>query len=133
MTARTLRLAVALYSVVIVLAAAAATHGGANSAGAYVIVGFAVTLVLNVLFPHLGATLWFRTYAPGTATALFLNLPLGVWLIIDSAATGFIDVGAFRTRGPAVVLASVVLVPVVLAASRRLTTGSTGRVPASMG
>ncbi len=130
-TAHAFRMAVALYSLVVVLAAAAATHGGAKSAGAYLIVGFAVTMVCNVLFPHLGASLWLRTYAPGTATALLLNLPLGLWFVMNSAATGFIDVGAFRTRGPAIVLAAVVLVPVLLALSQRLTAGSSNAAPAS--
>ena len=53
------------------------------------VAGFAGMLWLNVLFPHLIATLYFRKYAPGVVTALLINLPLTsqiLWQLYDSGA-----------------------------------------------
>lgn len=41
-----------------------------------VVTGFAGMLFLNVFFPHLMATLYFKKYAPGVITGLLINLPL---------------------------------------------------------
>ena len=49
---------------------------GPQSAAAYTLAGYAMAMLLNAFFPHLLATLALRRYAPGTATALLLNLPV---------------------------------------------------------
>ena len=56
-------------------AALAANIGGKGSLGAYLVCGYAVAMLLNVVFPHLLASLAMREYAPGTLTALLLNAP----------------------------------------------------------
>ncbi len=43
--------------------------------------GFALGVAINAIVPHLAMTLMRRSYMPGTATALLLNLPLAVFLI----------------------------------------------------
>lgn len=57
------------FAVVVLTAAAAATAlaanlGGKGSAGAYLVCGYALAMLLNVPFPHLIATLVLRQYAP---------------------------------------------------------------------
>ena len=39
--------------------------------------GFILMMVINVIFPHMLATVALRRYAPGTITGLILNLPVG--------------------------------------------------------
>ncbi len=43
--------------------------------------GFALVMVINVVFPHLALSLSKRSYSPGVGTAILFNLPLGALLI----------------------------------------------------
>ncbi len=43
--------------------------------------GFILMMVVNVIFPHLLATIALRRYAPGTITGLILNLPVGLYIL----------------------------------------------------
>jgi hypothetical protein len=43
--------------------------------------GFIMIMVLNAVFPHLAATIRLRQYAPGTITAIVLNLPIGLHIL----------------------------------------------------
>ncbi len=45
---------------------------------------FVAMMVLNVIFPHLLATILLRKYAPGLISGLLLNLPIGLYLIIEN-------------------------------------------------
>ncbi|MCE9598010.1 MAG: HXXEE domain-containing protein [Spirochaetia bacterium] len=57
-----------------------------------VVSGFAGMLLLNVLFPHLLATILLRQYAPGVVTGLLLNLPLTLFILIRGIRLGWISV-----------------------------------------
>jgi hypothetical protein len=48
----------------------------------YIYLGFIAMMVLNVLFPHLIATIILKRYAPGTITGLLLNAPIGIYLLV---------------------------------------------------
>lgn len=48
-----------------------------------IFLGFVTMMVLNTLFPHLIATVVLKRYAPGLITGLFLNLPIGLFIIIN--------------------------------------------------
>lgn len=98
------RFAAAVLSVVALLAAWLASSGGAHSLGAYFIAGYAAAMVLNAFLPHLVATLVLRAYAPGTATAMLCNLPLGGWLLCRSLAGHWIEPVVFAVSGPLTVL-----------------------------
>lgn len=98
------RVAAAVLSFVALLAAWCASIGGAHSLGAYFIAGYAAAMVLNVFLPHVAATLALRAYAPGTATALLCNLPLGSWLLYRSFAERRIEPSVFAVSGPLTVL-----------------------------
>lgn len=98
------RFAAAMLSLVALLAAWLASAGGAHSLGAYFIAGYAAAMVLNVFVPHVAATVALRAYAPGTATALLCNLPLGGWLVYRSLAEHWIEPTVFAVSGPLTVL-----------------------------
>ena len=49
---------------------------GKRSLWAYLLFGYAVAMLVNVLLPHIPATLVFREYTPGVVTAVLINLPI---------------------------------------------------------
>ena len=53
----------------------------------YFVSSFAGMLFLNVFFPHLIASIYFKQFSPGVVSALLINLPLSgylLWLIFKS-------------------------------------------------
>ncbi|MBI5841166.1 MAG: HXXEE domain-containing protein [Chloroflexi bacterium] len=70
----------------------------------YAFYGFILMMSLNVVFPHLVATIVLRRYSPGLLTGLFLNLPFGVFLIRDGLSKGIVLLYLF---GSAMVLSAV--------------------------
>ena len=87
--------------------------GGKGSVGAYLVGGYAFAMLLNVVFPHLLATLFKREYAPGTATAIALNLPISSMLLYQGFEEGFIEQSMFVYAGPMVVIGLLLLIPML--------------------
>ena len=117
---REFRFAVAVITVLAYVAAYFATSGGKGSIGAYIISGYALAMLLNVLFPHLIATLAMRRYAPGTATALLFNFPITSLLLYQSFHQGYVEKSKYLYIGPIVVVGIVLLIPVLFVVGRRL-------------
>jgi hypothetical protein len=55
----------------------------------YIYCGFIGMMILNVLFPHVIATIILRKYAPGTITGIMLNFPIGMTLLVQKIASGY--------------------------------------------
>jgi hypothetical protein len=108
---REFRFAVTVLSILAVLCALLANMQGPQSLGAYAVSGYALTMLLNVLFPHLIATLALRRYVPGTATALLLNLPVTAALLHAAIVDGWIDLDRFLITGPVIVVLIVASIP----------------------
>jgi len=121
------RVALAALSGVFVCVAVAATIGGPRSIGAYLIAGVALAMVVNAFAPHLTATIASRRYAPGTATAIALNLPLGVMLICSSLKYGDVDPAVFVYAGPITAIGVLALVPPFVLLARKVTGRWNGR------
>lgn len=49
---------------------------GKRSVWAYLLFGYIATMLANVLLPHIPATLAFRQYTPGVASAILINFPV---------------------------------------------------------
>jgi uncharacterized membrane protein len=120
------RFAVAVLSAAVLIAAWLATVGGPRSFGAYFIAGYGLTMALNVFIPHVAATVALRSYAPGTATGLLFNLPLGSLLVYRSLIEGYVEPSVFAIAGPVTVLCIVASIPLLFAAGRKLTLSSSG-------
>ncbi len=69
-------------------------------------------LFVNAL-GHLGQTIFYRDYSPGTATGLGVNVPLAVYLYQRASREGQLSARQLRQ---AAALGTVLLFPVVLAA-----------------
>ena len=117
---REFRFAVSVLTALAYFVAYLAASGGKESLGAYLVTGYALAMLLNILFPHLLATVIMRRYAPGTATAFLLNLPITVLLLRQAIQGGYIQLSRFLWAGPLVVGAILGAVPVLFAIGRRL-------------
>ena len=118
------RFGAVVLSVVVLVAALSASIGGARSVGAYLISGYALAMVLNVFIPHVVATIALRAYAPGTATALLFNLPLGGWLVYRSLIEGYVEPRVFAVAGPITVVCLIASIPLLFAIGTKLTNAS---------
>jgi hypothetical protein len=117
--ASTFRFAAATLSVLLVLLTVFGSLSRPGAVGAYLMVGYVLAMVLNVVVPHAFVTIVQRRYMPGTATALLLNLPLGLLYLHRALGTGYIELRTFLWTGPAVVIALILLTPLLFALVRR--------------
>lgn len=117
--AREFRFAVGVLTALAYIAVCLSVVGGKESVGAYLIAGYALAMLLNVFFPHLLATLIMRQYAPGTATALLLNLPITVLLLYQGFQQSYVRLSTFVWAGPLVVAAILGMIPLLFGIGRR--------------
>lgn len=54
----------------------------------YLFFGFVSMMVLNTIFPHLIATIVLKKYAPGLVTGILLNVPIGLYILMNKIHTG---------------------------------------------
>ena len=112
---------------VVVLTLSAYVCAGLSTAGSvigtYLLCGYALAMLLNVFIPHLAATAVMRRYAPGTATAVCLNLPITVLLIRRAVAEHRIALATFAWAGPLTVIVIVLSIPLLFAIGRRFRLG----------
>lgn len=96
--------------------------------GVYLVSGYALAMALNVVFPHLLATIAMRRYMPGTASAVLLNLPLAGLLLRSAFVDEQASAATFAWAGPLTAIAMVASIPVLFALGRMLAgRGATGR------
>jgi hypothetical protein len=119
-TAQVFRTAVIILSALFVTVTVAASVSRPGSIAAYLMAGYALAMVLNVFAPHVLATVATRRYMPGTATAVLLNLPLGLLYLSRTLAEAHVTLPTFYWAGPAVVLGMLALLPGLFAVGRRL-------------
>lgn len=119
--------AVVVLSLVLVAFAGAATLAGSRSAWTYLFTGYVLTMVANAVIPHTLVTLTQRRYMPGTATALLLNLPLGLLFLKQAIAERFVEWPTIVWVAPLVALAIVASIPALFAAGRCLFGGKHAR------
>lgn len=100
--------------------AVAALAKGRGSVPAYLFFGYAFAMAANAFMPHLIATIVRRSYMPGTATGLLLNLPLGVLLLRRGVAEGWVAKRTLVWVAPAFALLLVAAIPVLFAMGRAL-------------
>ena len=119
-TAFQFRLAVAALSALLVVVVVLARAAGDGSVFAYLLAGYAFAMVLNVVFPHLLATVAMRSYMPGTATAMLFNAPLGILLLMQMLEQGSVQMAVLAWAAPLVALVLVGAIPVLFALAGRL-------------
>jgi hypothetical protein len=98
--------------------ACAAMAAAGSTLGVYLVCGYALAMAANAFVPHLAATVALRRYAPGTATGVLLNLPIGVGLIAAAASEGRIAWPTFVWAGQMTMVALVAAIRPLLALGR---------------
>jgi len=114
------RFAVAVFSMSLVCVVVAASVARPGSLAAYLLSGYVLAMVLNVLAPHLVATIATGRYMPGTATAILFNLPLGCLFLKRALSGHYIELKVFAWSGPAVALTIAASIPLLLAIGRKV-------------
>ena len=114
------RFAVSILSLLLVLVAALATWQGYQSVPAYLFAGYVFAMVVNVLLPHVAASIALRSYMPGTGTALLLNLPLGGLFLFRALKEGFVVPQVFAWSAPLTALGILASIPLLFILGRRL-------------
>jgi len=114
------RFAVSVLSGLLIVIATAASFSQAGSIAAYLMSGYVLAMVLNVLIPHVLASVIMRKYMPGTATAVLLNLPFGLLYLRQALSEHSIELQVFYWVGPLVVLSILASIPVLFAVGRKL-------------
>ena len=94
--------------------------GGKGSIGAYLVSGYALAMLLNVVFPHLIATIVLKKYAPGLITAMLLNLPVTICLLYYAVAEKYIELRLFYIFGPVVTLGILGMIPVLFGIGKHI-------------
>ena len=102
-----------------------AVLAGPQSVGAYLLAGYALAMLLNVVMPHVLATMVLRRYMPGLSTALALNLPVTILLLRSSFAQGYVSFPTFAYYGVAVCVALVTSIPVLFRIGEKVGSSST--------
>ncbi|MFZ0546934.1 MAG: HXXEE domain-containing protein [Candidatus Promineifilaceae bacterium] len=74
---------------------AVAAHAGRGNVAVYLVLGLALTMWLNIYYPHVGSTIDLGRYGPGLVTAILINLPLMPFLIWRAIHDGYVDGGRF--------------------------------------
>jgi len=74
----------------------------------------AVTLLLNVLVPHVPAAIALGGYAPGVGTAVLVNLPFSIYFLHRSSREGVIDGRGIGILAGIGILLLVLVVPLLL-------------------
>jgi Protein of unknown function with HXXEE motif len=120
--AKEFRFAVAILSAALVGITTVTSVTGAGSLAAYLLAGYALSMIINGLVPHTIATVAMRRYMPGTATAVLLNLPLGCLLLIRALSENYIQLKVFVWSGPLFALLMLASLPILFAVGKRLRT-----------
>jgi hypothetical protein len=98
-------------------------RSGPRSVGASLSGGLAVMLVANAVVPHLAATVALRRYAPGTATAVAVNVPVAISLLRQELAERYVTPASLARGGVAMTGLMALQIPVLFRLGRRLFDG----------
>jgi len=82
------------------------------------ITGYALAMLLNVVFPHFIATVVLRRYAPGIVTALLLNFPITFLLLRRAVLEKYVELPKFVWIGPLIVACILGSIPILFALGR---------------
>jgi len=96
-------------------------RAGQQSLWTYLVFGCIAATLVNVLVPHLAATIATRSYVPGVATAVFLNLPVLTLLVVDALREGYVSGGKAMAFCAGVTAALVAFIPALFRLGKVLT------------
>jgi Protein of unknown function with HXXEE motif len=66
-------------------------RSGKQTTWTYLAFGYMAAMLVNVLIPHIAATIALRSYVPGVVTAVLLNLPVLTLLVVLAVREGYVS------------------------------------------
>jgi hypothetical protein len=106
------RLVVAVLTALALAVTWLSARSGAQAIWTYLMFGCVVATLANAVYPHLALSISTRSYMPGTATAIALNLPVSSFLVASALSERQVSgwkSAAYAAGVPALVLLSLVL------------------------
>jgi len=85
------RFAVAVLTVLAFALTWLSAASGKQTVWTYLAFGYMAAVLANVLIPHLALTVALRSYMPGVATAVALNLPVLTLLVVLALREGYVS------------------------------------------
>jgi hypothetical protein len=90
-TPGTFRLSVAVLTVLAFAITWLSVLSGKQTVWTYLVFGYMAAALVNVLIPHIALTVALRSYMPGVATAVALNLPVLSLLVVLAISGGYVS------------------------------------------
>jgi hypothetical protein len=100
-------LAVAVITIIGWLITYLAVKKGKGSIWAYLLFCLILIVDINVFFPHVLATIFTKSLAPGTVSAVLLNLPICTYLLIRGLREEYVDLKRFLIIFPLFLIVSI--------------------------
>ena len=97
-----------------------AANAPAESVTVYLVCGLALVMLVNIVLPHLGATIAQRRYAPGLGTSLILILPVAILLNWRAFTDDLISMPRYALAAASILLATAVIWPALFRIGKRL-------------
>jgi hypothetical protein len=85
------RFTVAVLTVLAFAVTGLSAESGKQTVWTYLAFGYMATVLANVLIPHIALTVALRSYMPGVATAVALNLPVLSLLVVLALREGYVS------------------------------------------
>jgi hypothetical protein len=85
------RFAAAVLSLLAIAVTWMSVISGRQTVWTYLAFGYIAAMLVNVLVPHVAATIALRRYVPGVATAVLLNLPVLTLLVVYALREGYVS------------------------------------------
>ena len=85
------RFAVVVFTILAFAVTWLSARSGKQTVWTYLVFGYMVGVLANVLIPHIALTLAMRRYMPGVATAVALNLPVLSLLVVLAVREGYVS------------------------------------------
>jgi hypothetical protein len=112
--------AVTVLSVLLISLAFASSRCGPQSVPTYLFAGYVFAMIANALIAHLAASALTRSYVPGTATAVLLNVPIGSILLRRLLVAGDVSLQRMYWWAPLVAICLLVSIPVLFKVGAQL-------------
>ena len=110
MTPGSFRFAVVVFTVLAFAVTWLSALSGKQTVWTYLAFGYISAALANVLIPHVALTVALRSYMPGVATAVALNLPVLSLLVVLAMREGYVSgwkAAAYAVGVAGVLLASI--------------------------
>ena len=121
------RFAVAVLTILAVVVTVWAVLAGPQSVGAYLLVSYALVMLLNVVMPHILAAIALKRYMPGLVTAIVFNLPVTILLLRSSLIQGYVSFPVLAYYGIIFCTIIILFIPILFRIGEILTNGKKGK------